>query len=152
MKAAATLTVADVGTRRRLQALACEGWSTLAIAELLQVDHRAVQHLRAGVTGRSRVTRVTAARVDAVYRLLLDRECRSPRAGRVRGDAARAGWVPRAAWSAATIDDPAAGPWGSAAARGEWDRLTALGVSARAAAVLAERAATGQTDRGAVAA
>lgn len=100
------------GTHRRLQALACLGWSDRQLGLRLGVDSG-----NYGALMRQR--KVSAARARDVVRLYdelwrsgppeTDRHTRYS-ASRARNRARAAGWAPPMAWDDDTIDDPAAAP------------------------------------------
>lgn len=100
------------GTRRRLQALVCMGWSQYELAGRLGYS--------AGNFGKVvHATRVTAATADAVaglYDQLWDTpppqtDTRGRAAvGRAKHRAQERGWLPPLAWDDDTIDDPTAAP------------------------------------------
>ena len=100
------------GTHRRLQALACLGWSDAKLGERLGVDG-------GNYTTMMRRREVSAARARDVVRLYdelwrtpppeVDRRTRYS-ASRARNRARAAGWAPPLAWDDDTIDDPAATP------------------------------------------
>ena len=92
------------GTRRRLQALACVGYSYRDIITLLgtEVD---IPNLRSG-----HVKTVRARTADSIA-TIYDRVCMTPGTSqRSRSHAAKNGWVPPLAWDEGTIDNPAATP------------------------------------------
>lgn len=97
------LTVDATGTRRRLRALACNGWTNDLLAARLGVSGSAVR----AWTYNERVRRSTVARVAALYDQLWDQPGAS---SRTAARAARAGWAPPLAWDDDTIDDPASRP------------------------------------------
>lgn len=102
-----------IGVRRRLQALACLGWSTAAVAHRIGVDRR---HLQA--TARASYCVASTARaVEAAYHVLSTRPATgAPQSVlQTRARALRAGWAPPAAWDTAGphgIDNPAGTPSG----------------------------------------
>lgn len=111
-------TVPAIGSVRRLQALACLGWSLRAIGERIGVDRRNL----AGIMRQERVTRATESAIRGVYDDLWDKKAperdtlEKYSAARARGDAARRGWVPPMAWDDGSIDDPGARPQGTVGA------------------------------------
>jgi transcriptional regulator with XRE-family HTH domain len=119
------------GTRRRLQALAVEGWTMIRLAELTGLSERA---LRAAVNTNTRVLATTARYVAKVY---------DQYAGHDGGNQAAAnralarGWHDSYCWPDNIIDNPQAKPWfGEDDADGYERRtavahLTAAGLSAR---------------------
>ena len=98
------------GTRRRLQALAWQGWSMAALAARLGPGRQ----LSTIISRSVRVHASTAREVRALCRELNGtpppEQTRGERsaAARARNHARRMGWVPLAAWDA--IDDPDARP------------------------------------------
>jgi hypothetical protein len=102
----------STGTRRRLQAMACLGWSTGRIAAQAGVDRQALDQALAG----GDVTARTARAIAAVYGRLWGQQPapadRHERGGITRtiNRARRAGWPSPLAWDDETIDDPAARP------------------------------------------
>lgn len=102
------------GTRRRLQALACIGWSQPRLAAEIGVDVAALWSLAYRNGG---VTAKTAARVRDTYDQLWDKDPtdgangrQASSAERVRREALARGWVGPLAWDDDEIDDPAARP------------------------------------------
>ena len=103
--------VDGTGTRRRLQALICAGWSQAKLANLLGMTGsnfgRVVRH-------EDRVQAHTARIVRDLYEQLwdtpppLERKEDRIAASRARALAGRRGWLPALAWDDDTIDDPAA--------------------------------------------
>lgn len=94
------------GTRRRLQALAVEGWSIIRLAELTGLSERSVY---AALYARRRVQVGTARAVAAVYERCAGHG--GPDDGRnIAGRGARRGWHDSYAWPDQSIDDPAAQP------------------------------------------
>jgi hypothetical protein len=100
-------TVPSVGTARRLQALACIGYSRADVAGRLGVSVKRVEDL----VGRKwpSVRRRTAMQVAGLYDQLVDTSGPSRIAA---SKAQAAGWAPPIAWDETTIDDPAAEPYG----------------------------------------
>lgn len=101
-------TVDATGTRRRVQALACLGWSA---AELSRSLGRNRSYLAKAID-RDRVHPTTAAAVEALYDRLSMTWCTTPTAARTAATARAAGWVPPLAWDEGAIDDPTATPYG----------------------------------------
>lgn len=97
--------VDGTGVARKLQALSAIGWTTVDLAEKLDIDERSVRFWRSGYY--STVTPKTAESVGELYDALQGTPGPSQRS---RGAAARAGWVPPLAWEDGAIDDPAAEP------------------------------------------
>lgn len=92
------------GTRRRVQALHCMGWSLQMIAD--RAGYNSPQALNQ-VTQRDRVTTATAARIASVY----DDLCMTPGPSRAsRQRAQRMGYLPPLAWD--DIDNPDEQPTG----------------------------------------
>ena len=92
------------GTRRRVQALVTTGWRLEDIGARLGVSLYAISEL----IRRDRIHVNSARNVAAIYDELVGM------AGPSHKSAARAltrGWAPPEAWTADTIDDPAAQPW-----------------------------------------
>jgi hypothetical protein len=104
--------VDSTGARRRLQALACLGWSINRLAAEASIDRQPLDQAMRGEL----ITARTARAVDAVYELLWDQPApaRDHRekiaASRARRAAEVAGWSRPQAWDDDTIDDPAAVP------------------------------------------
>lgn len=104
--------VDPTGTRRRLQALACLGWSVNQLAEHAGADRQPFdQAMRGG-----EITARTAHTIAALYEHLWDtpapaRDHREKiSVSRATNRARRESWAPPLAWDDDTIDDPAAGP------------------------------------------
>lgn len=93
------------GTRRRLQALAVNGWPHRLIADQLDADHKGTLTVQNGTTRTIR--RHTAQAVADLYDRLWDQPGPSKRS---RTCALRNGWLPPLAWDDDTIDDPDATP------------------------------------------
>ena len=93
------LMVEATGTRRRLQALACRGWSTTAVAARLGITQQAVSSLRSGRTPTT--ARRIAQGVADLYAAQSDSWVEGHCADLARAHARRQGWAPPAAW-----DDP----------------------------------------------
>lgn len=122
------------GTRRRLQALACEGWSIERIAELTGLADRT---LRAAINTNARVHTTTARYVAHIYDRFAGHDGGSRSAAQW---ALRRGWLDSYHWPDDRIDNPQAKPWyGEDTAprrateiverRAEIARLTAAGAS-----------------------
>lgn len=104
--------VDGTGTRRRIQALACLGWSVGAISREAGIDR---QSLDGAMRGRPVLARTHQAVVDVYERLW-----NHPAAGRDHAEkiavsrtanrARREGWTPPSAWDDDEIDDPTAEP------------------------------------------
>ena len=104
--------VDSTGTRRRLQALACLGWSDSLLGRRLGVD-------AGNYSSMMRRPQVTAARARDVVRLYDELWRSGPpetdhrnrqSASRARNRARANGWAPPLAWDDDTIDDPVARP------------------------------------------
>lgn len=92
------------GTRRRIQALAVEGWSITRLADLTGLSERS---LRYALNSRTRVLATTARLVAVVY----DRTAGHDGADQtVINRALARGWVDSYRWSEGRIDDPTAQP------------------------------------------
>lgn len=102
------------GTRRRLQALACLGWSTSRIARESGLDRQRLDRSM----NCDQVMASTARAVAAVYEQMWNRRSIATNSQEQGGitrtlrAAAAAGWAPPAAWDD-DIDDPAARPAGA---------------------------------------
>lgn len=102
------------GTRRRLQALAADGWSLRSLAEQLGMSHVNITKI---VNTRAVVTPATAVAVAILYRMLANQPpAATTRAERISAAKARAhasahGWVVADGWDDDEIDDPAAAPY-----------------------------------------
>ena len=94
------------GSVRRLQALACVGWSSTDLAAFIPRNSVSLSQLRRGVFAYTSGS--TAKAVTDVYEKLAKREGPSRRA---RMFAERHGYPSPEAWTADTIDDPQAEPW-----------------------------------------
>lgn len=113
----ASVTVPAVGTRRRLQALMCMGWSVQRLADDHGVSRQRLDRaLMGGTTSAS-----TAVAVDAMYEALsmvhatgADRH-ENASVTRTRRRAERERWTPPLGWDDEQLDDPAAVPDGAAA-------------------------------------
>ena len=133
------------GILRRIQALACLGWSVAALARRSGMHH---QVLHAAGKYYPTVYLSTARKVAALY----DDLSMTPApetthgerlsAAKARAHAARRGYAPPLAWEGVDIDDPAARPdvgrernnWRAADLAAEWDHLRRAGVSIEEAA------------------
>lgn len=91
--------VACDGSRRRVQALATQGWSAARIAERLGTTRQAVHRSLA----RTHISARKAAAIAELYDELADQTGPDLREQRA---AVRRGWAPPAAWDEDTIDDP----------------------------------------------
>jgi len=111
-------TVDAVGVARRLQALACAGYGVTPLADLLAAQR---MHVKAWQRHRwHQVHLSTHERIDYTYQKLWDTDGGSTQA---RDHAGRRGWQPFEAWTDATIDDPAAYPYGDPVQVGYIDRV-----------------------------
>lgn len=108
------------GARRRLQALAALGWTTVEIGAELGITGEAVQFIRD--VDSHRMYRATADRIAAVYdRLSMRVPPKWTRyRTRVQTLALRRGWAPPLAWDDDEIDDPGARP-NLASPRNGWE-------------------------------
>lgn len=114
-----TMLIPAVGTSRRLQALAWQGWSLVYVAQWISEQRaelgRPKIHAPALVKAirAERVTVATAQDVDAAYHALASRRAPdSPSSRRARAHAIQAGWAPAAAWD--DFDNPNERPKGIA--------------------------------------
>lgn len=97
--------VLNVGTARRIEALACMGWSANLLAKRLGVGPGAVRSYRS--TARSFVRVETARAIRDLY----DELSMQQGPARKAADWARArGWLPPLVWDDDSIDDPDAEP------------------------------------------
>lgn len=101
------------GTRRRLQALACLGWSPKLLAGRLSWYPGTVRDLRDGTTIRTTTQMARQVRdlYDTLETVPAPETTRSERisVAKTRGEAGRRGFAPAGAWGD-DIDDPAAEP------------------------------------------
>jgi transcriptional regulator with XRE-family HTH domain len=108
------------GTRRRLQALALNGWTASALARYLGADAHSLRQITSGT--RETVTASTAIAVGHLYDQLWNRfpkqdtAAAQKEAAAVRALARHAGWAPALAWDDDRIDDQQAVPQGTATA------------------------------------
>jgi hypothetical protein len=93
-----------VGVRRRIQALACIGWSQADVAQRAGYN----ESVGSNWANAARVLQGTRNTVAAIYDELSTIDGPTPRAAVA---ARRRGWHPPEAWSDATIDDPQAEPY-----------------------------------------
>ena len=94
------------GARRRLQALACIGWPSRALADALgQKDHSLVLRIQSGKA--TSIRQGTAHAVEDLYNSLWNQEGPSPR---TRSAAQARGWLPPLAWDDDDLDNPNASP------------------------------------------
>lgn len=129
-----TVSVDATGTRRRLHALMCLGWSIQRLAEEHAVDRQALDNALTAVWVHAQ----TAVTVREMY---ADKSMRPAPAAtwhqkgsvtRARNRAAREGWVPPLGWDDLDLDDPAAQPVLTDVGRthfdlDEWVRLVGFG-------------------------
>jgi hypothetical protein len=105
--------VSSLGTRRRIEALACLGWDMYAIARHLGTGRDTVRQW----TMHETVYRRTHERMVAVYDELSMRlppqDTKDQRAtvAKTRNRAARMGWYPPLSWDEGEIDNPDARPY-----------------------------------------
>lgn len=137
------------GTRRRLQALACAGWSMNELAARRgSLNKKTLHAIASGATETVYGSTYREVRdlYDEMWDTKPDETDRYQRASsaRTRARAARAGWQPALAWDDETIDDPNAKPAETrrtkptAAERfSEWLHLVQCGVSHEHAAAQA---------------
>jgi hypothetical protein len=132
------------GTHRRVQALACNGWSLARICGRLGM----LRSNFGALMDRGQVTAATARAVRALYDELWDQappegtHHEKAAASRARNYARARGWAPPAAWDDDRIDDPQAAPedWKRPARRGarelaeEARELTRFGLTRQQAA------------------
>jgi lambda repressor-like predicted transcriptional regulator len=108
--------VPALGTRRRVQALACHGWSLRLIAHRAGLDPASLTRAIHGNTVRAS----TAESVSTTYERLWNAPApeRSSRekaaATTARRHAAESGWAPPMAWDDHKLDEPHARPAGTA--------------------------------------
>jgi hypothetical protein len=93
------------GTTRRLQALACKSWSTVDIAERIDLHRQTVRRLMLGL--KPRIAAFSAERFRALYDEMWEHTGPSLYASK---EAVERGWSPPGAWDDDTIDDPAVKP------------------------------------------
>lgn len=109
--------VDPTGTIRRVQALACNGYSQTELSGMLGWVPKRLSHL----IGQQHVHVRTAAKVAALYDKLWATQSTGPRAGSVRAKAEAKGWAPPLAWDDDQIDNPEAVPV-TTARRADWQR------------------------------
>lgn len=90
------------GTRRRLRALAANGWPLSQLATITGLHPRALQKL--AQDEHRLVTRDTARSVRAVYNMLGDGLAVEATSRRVRSMASRQGWIPSIYWDEDELD------------------------------------------------
>jgi len=99
--------VPAIGTHRRLQALACLGWSATHVAARIGVSGQRMRQILAA----DRITQDNADRIAAVYDELWDQRApESSATNRTRARAHRQGWVGPLMWDDDEIDLPEATP------------------------------------------
>jgi hypothetical protein len=105
------------GTRRRIQALVCIGWSQSEQARRLGISRQS--HTR--LNGTVQVTAGLARTIRAFYdEMSMNPAPDGPSSTGARREAARKKWAPPLAWDENSIDDPAARPdFGERTPRGE---------------------------------
>ncbi len=97
------------GTRRRIEALACIGYSARAVAHHAHVSPMALSFVLSGAHGR--VNKATAQAIASTFAALCMTPAEPSRASnRARNAAHRAGYAPPLAWD--DIDDPQHRPSG----------------------------------------
>lgn len=99
----------STGTRRRLEALACLGYSQPQIGRLTGRPNMTGSHVRNWMITK-RVTHEIADVVRSAYDKYSMVPSDNPRATYTKRYAARQGWAPPLAWDEGDIDDPAAVP------------------------------------------
>lgn len=102
--------VDSTGTVRRLQALACIGYTWAELSAYCGVSRVAVQHWVTGVYSTGVVWARTARTVSDVYDKYSMVPSTHPHAHRARRTALRNGWYPPLAWDDEDIDDPRSRP------------------------------------------
>lgn len=96
--------VPAIGTRRRLQALACMGWSQREVLRRAGYGRGFIDHINRSTW----LNKPTAAKFARLYDELSGTVGPSTWS---RTYAQQAGWAPPIAWDDDTIDDPDAQPW-----------------------------------------
>lgn len=99
-----------IGTRRRLQALACIGYRANVLAPLVGLTPGMVVQYRGGVQRPRGIDPAVAVRVAAAYDKLWDRPLTDANARRCSSQAKRLGWPPPMAWDDEDLDVPEAQP------------------------------------------
>ena len=110
-----------VGTRRRLQALACLGWDMVQLSELSDVPVDRLRAIANDAAPQRGISSHTASAVARTYAALSAKPPSSrPSLGRSAERratlrrtwkrAAAAGWLPPMSWTPDTIDEPTADP------------------------------------------
>ena len=104
--------VDGTGTRRRLQALACLGWSIGRLAADTGLDRQALDQAMRGGQVVARNARAVAAAYEQLWNQRAPATDHRERISVARSinRATAAGWLPPIAWDDDTIDDPAATP------------------------------------------
>lgn len=98
-----------IGTRRRLEALACLGWSRQELSTRMGHDRSYLGML----LRNQHIEPANAAAVARLYDELSMTWCTSRTAGRVAADARSRGYAPPLAWDDHDLDDPDARAYGS---------------------------------------
>lgn len=106
--------VPTLGTARRIQALACLGWSTAELSRRLGM-HRSYL---LKTLDRDTVEAMTALAVRRLYDELSMTWCTTLAASRTAAEARARGWAPPLAWDERAIDDPDAQPHGRTSTSG----------------------------------
>lgn len=116
-----------IGSQRRLQAMACDGWGSYEVGPLVGVHPSMVRRHRGG--NRYRRTTITWA-LHQAYRDLFDKiQSQADPSGpsvQARAHAERLGYIPAERWEDGTIDDPAAEPLPPLPETEDWVATTAL--------------------------
>lgn len=102
-------TVDVTGTRRRLEALQCIGWSLTEIGERIGMVQQNMSKL---ANGRKRIYMTTRDKVAAVYDELSMTPNDTRYSERTRLHAKARGFAPPLSWDSSDIDDPSATPRG----------------------------------------
>ena len=113
--------VDPVGTRRRLQALACLGWDMVQLGEHCHVPVDRLRAIANDAAPQRGITSRTASAVARAYETLSAKPPSSRPALRRSAErratlrrtwkrSATAGWLPPMSWTADTIDEPTADP------------------------------------------
>ncbi len=109
---AAGLPTNPTGTARRVQALACLGWSVGQVATHAGVDRQAIDRALRGQGITVSTARAVRDAYDRLWNAAPPESDQHERiaASRTRNRATRLGWVPPVAWDDDAIDDPDATP------------------------------------------
>lgn len=108
--ARSTAWVPRIGTQRRLQALAADGWSLTEIGAHANVTYNAVWNLRSRPSTNPLMLRGAAEHITRVYGELWWRTPTGRFQLLVTRHAERQGWVESYRWDGVDMDDPAAMP------------------------------------------